>query len=151
MSFIAVYKRNAAALFIVLASFSLLLCLFAPPLIYPKVVERQSVKELALIVGEKAGPHDVVANYGWYEQGLSFYSKRRVMVVGGPGELEFGSRQGDQSAWFIGREGFSQMWDSPDRVFTLIRMRDMVSFQKSVITPIRVLGQEGDKLLIANR
>lgn len=151
LSFVSVYTRNAAALFIVLASFSLLLCLVGPPLIYPKVVERQSVKELALIVGEKAGPHDIVANYGWYAQGLSFYSKRRVMVIGGPGELEFGSMQGNQSAWFIGFEEFSRMWDSYDRIFTLIRMRDMAGFQKSVMTPIIVLGQKGDKLLIANR
>jgi Aminoarabinose transferase C-terminal domain len=151
LSLISAYRRNAAAFFTVFAAFSILLGVFGPPLIYSKIDEKHSVKDLALIVHEKASPEDIVVSYGGYEHGLSFYSKRRVMVAGERSELEFGSKQGDQSAWFIERYRFNQIWDSNRHVFVLIKKQDMNKFEKSVKTPIKVLGEKGDRLLIANR
>ncbi|MFO7599750.1 MAG: glycosyltransferase family 39 protein [Candidatus Desulfacyla sp.] len=55
-----------------------------------------------------------VAEWRTFDQGLSFYTRRRTILVDNIGELEFGSRLGDQSEFFLegeehlkrlGREG----------------------------------------------
>ena len=92
----------------------------------------------------------VVASFG-YEQALPFYARRRVVLVGGRNELEFGSRQGDQSAWFIEREQFDRLWAGPAPVFALISLNDLESFQKTIHPPLTLLGKEGRRALITNR
>ncbi|GAB7026960.1 glycosyltransferase family 39 protein [Geotalea toluenoxydans] len=143
------WKGQTAALFCSLAIFSYSFGLFAPPVIYAKIAQRKSSRELALIVREKAGKDAVVATFE-YEQGLPFYSQRRVVVVGGRGELEFGSNQGDQSAWFIGLNQFADLWNSSRPVFALIQQRELVVLEKLLSTPIKELGRQGRRILITN-
>ena len=86
-----------------------------------------------------------------FHQGFSFYSRKRVVLVDEKNELSFGSAQGNESAWFIGRENFYKQWDSPAPVFALLNKADLACLRTAVKTPVRVLGENGEKLLVSNR
>jgi 4-amino-4-deoxy-L-arabinose transferase-like glycosyltransferase len=143
-------RGKNAPLFAGLAITALLAGIFAPPVIYARIAQRKSSRELALLVREKAGKDAIIAAFG-YEQGLPFYARRRVVLVGGRNELEFGSRQGDQSAWFIEREQFDRLWAGPAPVFALIYLNDLETFQKTIQPPLTLLGKEGRRALITNK
>jgi len=143
-------RSATAPLFAGLVITALLVGIFAPPVIYARIAERKSSRGLALLVKEKAGKDAVVAAFG-YSQGLPFYAQRRVVLVGGRNELEFGSRLGDQSAWFIEAEQFNRLWAGPAQVFALIPLGDLESFQKSRQPPPILLGKEGRRALVTNR
>jgi len=146
---IATARAQVTGLLSALLIFAYIFGIFGPPVIYAKIAAKKSSRELAMIIREKAGKDALVATFE-YEQGLPFYTKRRVIVVGGRGELEFGSRQGDQSAWFIELEQFKRLWDSPTPVFALIQQREVEPLQKALATPMKVLGREGRRILITN-
>jgi hypothetical protein len=73
-----------------------------------------------------------------------------VIVVGGRGELEFGSLQGDQSQWFMDERQFVQLWDSSKSVIALAREDALPDLQRMARTAPRVLGRQGKTLLVAN-
>jgi len=51
-----------------------------------------------------------VAEWRNYDQGLSFYTKRRTILIDNTGELKFGSAQGDHSDFFLkGEEGLKRL------------------------------------------
>ena len=149
----AAYKRNTLALFVVLAFFSYILEIVGPSFIFPEIVEGKSSKELALQVARIAPKDAVIVSFG-YEQGLPFYTKRRVVVVGDKNELEFGSRQGDQSAWFIDLlqfPQFLQLWNGERPVFLLLSETELDHIRPLLKTPFTVLGRNKRKVLITNR
>ena len=143
-------RSKTAPLFAGLAISALLVGIFAPPTIYARMAKERSARELALLVREKADKNAIVSVFE-YEHGLPFYARRRVVVVGGRNELEFGSRLGDQSAWFIERERYAQLWAGPAQVFTLINLRDLQNFEKTSSPPLILLGKSGSRALITNR
>lgn len=143
-------RGNLASLFVALCCCSYLLEIVAPLSLMDDVATRKSSKDLCLIVKETAGPDDVIASFG-HEQGLPFYTHRRVITIGSMGELEFGSKQGDQSAWFMDPTQFSRVWDGPKRVFILLRGNHIDGFRPLVKTPIRELARNRKKVLITNR
>lgn len=143
-------KGNVAALIVSLCLASYLLGIAAPPFILSGIVESKSVEELGLLVRERAGRDAVVATFG-VSQGLSFYAERRVVVVGSRNELEFGSRQGDQSAWFIDLKKFRELWDGEQPVFAILNKRELPQITGKLRAPVAVLGETGRKVLISNR
>lgn len=147
---IAARRRNAVALFAALTLFSWLLCLSAPSVVLPGMARSKSLREFGLLIREKAGPEAVVATFG-VNQGISFYAERRVVVVGERGELDFGSRQGDQSAWFIDIGEFRELWDGGKPVFAILGKGELPQLTGTVGRPITVLGETKRKLLITNR
>ena len=84
---------SAAVLFLLLPSFE-----FGAERLDPSL----SLKSLALRAARLAGPSDMVASYGGVLQGLTFYTGRRTLIVGGAGELEFGERTGEGQGWIVG-------------------------------------------------
>jgi len=66
------------------------------------------------------------------------------------GELEFGSRQGDQSQWFIDMPAFKRLWDSPVPVIAVINRAYAAQLAGQLATPQRLLGEKGNLLLLAN-
>ncbi len=145
------YVRQRSHLYLVTALLvgSYLLGIFGPPFVLARVAEEKSVKELALIVREKASKDAVIASFN-LQQGLSFYTGRRIVTIGGLKELEFGSKQGDQSAWFPDAQHFAAVWDSAVPVFAVIPERDLKGWQAMVHTPPRTVARKGKKLLITN-
>jgi 4-amino-4-deoxy-L-arabinose transferase-like glycosyltransferase len=148
---VCIRKERAPEFFAALSAMSLLIAVAGPSFIFGKLAERKATPELAQIVSRNFRAGDKIACYGWYQQGLPFYTGERVIVVGYKGELSFGSDQGDNTAWFISPEEFNRLWDSQVRVFTLIKKTNLELLRSSVQTPARILGQKGDKLIIANR
>ena len=151
LTVLATRSAQGRELFLGLCAISYILCVVGPTLVVDQVEETRSWKELALVVKENARPGDMVMSFDFYPQDLTFYTRRRVIVVDATGDLEYGSTQGDQSSWFIGYQKFYMLWDSPQRLFVVIHENDIPGLIKSVRTPARRLGRKRDVVLITNR
>lgn len=132
----------------------LLLCSYivgiaGPPFVLARVAEKKSDRDLALIISEKAGKDAVIASFGPL-QGLTYYTRKRVVIIGKKAEFEFGSQQGDQTAWFPDLRRFAGVWDSPAPVFAVLKENDLKGFQGIVHISPRVVAQKGGKVLITN-
>jgi 4-amino-4-deoxy-L-arabinose transferase-like glycosyltransferase len=143
-------KGEPARLLVALAATACVFAIVAPPVIYGRVALDTSSKDLARAINEKAGKDARIACFGNYEQGIAFYTHRRVILAGDPDELEFGSHQGDHAAWFMDKQAFVKLWDSPGTLFTVIRRRDLPLLQKAA-TPVVLVAVEGNRLLVTNR
>jgi len=144
------FRGSLLLLFTGLLICSYIIGIAAPHLLLTGVAEKKSLRDLGLLVKEKAGKGAVVASFG-LQQGLSFYAERRVVVVGNPGETEFGSRQGDHSAWFLDLQRFTRVWDSSTPVFTLLSEGELKQLQGVVQTTPLIVARKGKKILITNR
>ena len=129
---------------------SLAIYLVVPHLIFPQIIERKSYKEFGTIMRQQAGPDAILVSQG-VRQGLCFYAKRRVALFGGEGELEFGSRIGDQAAWFFDENRFQELWRGPKPVFAVIDHETLVNLSKVAQQPPRVLGKNVKRVLVTNR
>ena len=138
-------------LFTALAAAAYLFALGAPPVVYARVAVDKSSKEFSRVINERAGSEVKIACYSGYEQGIAFYTHRRVIVVGDPDELEFGRDHGDHSAWFLDKAAFARLWDSPAPLFTVIRLRDLPQLKEAVKTPVAELSRVGNRALVSNR
>lgn len=147
------FLRNLKPQFLFAGLFSLscILVICTTFIMLEDLVERNSSKRLGLIVRESAGKEALVASYETYRQGFSFYSGRRVVLVDNKSELEFGSLQGDNSAWFMDSARFGRLWDSSRPVFAMVEQEDLERLRASVHTPARIVGQSAEMLLVCNR
>jgi 4-amino-4-deoxy-L-arabinose transferase-like glycosyltransferase len=144
-------KTGFSGFFVVLCLMSFLLTIAGPQFIFGNLARRKATPGLARLIKQKYEAGASVVSYNWYQQGLPFYSGQRVIVVGNWGELDFGRKQGDNTAWFLDYPTFNRLWDSPSRLFVLIQKPDLDKLRHHVKTPVTILGQKGDKFLIANR
>ena len=142
-------RFSAGSIFVTLFLFSLVIEGVMPPFLLGKFVEERSSKKLALIAKSVMTPDTTIVSIG-YDHTLTFYSGRRIVILGGPGELEFGSKQGDQSAWFIGLPEFTKLWKGSSPVLFSIDESLLPYFTK-ILGQYRVIGQQGRKLLLTNR
>jgi 4-amino-4-deoxy-L-arabinose transferase-like glycosyltransferase len=142
-------RFTAVSLFATLFLFSLVIEVVMPPFLLGKFVAERSSKNLGLIARSVMTPDTTIVSVG-YNHTLTFYSGRRVVILGGPGELEFGSKQGDQSAWFIGLPEFTTLWKGPGQVLFSVD-ETLLPFFIKIMGSHRVLGQQGNKLLLTNR
>jgi len=144
-------RGEAVKLFLSLSAGGLMLSLLGPHAVFPTMsAKKASSRELCRMVKDSAGPDTVVVSAD-YEQGFPFYAGRRVVIAGGMGELEFGAKIGDQSAWFMNKEQLPELWDSGRHVVVLLKPSDLEKLKSTARTPVIVLGQDTRKLLIANR
>lgn len=131
------------------AAITVTITIIASYAVYTNLSEKKTSKTLALKVLELAGPDDMVASFG-YDQTLPFYAKRRTVVVGRMGELEFGSKQGDQSQWFIDHERFRQIWESERKVFVILRIKELEKYTINWQRAPRILVQNRRDTLVTN-
>lgn len=150
MAWLAVHKRNILILFAGLCLGSYLLETIGLKAFLEGIELKKSSKELALTAKQTATPDSCLVSFG-YEQSLPFYTARRVVVVGDRGELEFGSRQGDQAAWFIEEPDFIRLWQGGRQVVVLLKKADYERISPWLAPTASILGQKGKKLLISNR
>ncbi len=129
---------------------ALLMMLAGPPLVLEKVAEHKQLKSFGELLLRRAPPDAVVVSEGVL-QGLSFYAKRRVVLLGGVGELEFGSRLGDQNGWFLEYPGLAVLWDSAKPVYLVINKKKLPELKSKVRNPVTILGENGKQLLVRNR
>jgi len=119
--------------------------------VFMKGIEaKKASKELALLAREAVSGDGRLVSFG-YEQSLPFYTGKRVVVVGGRGELEFGSKQGDQSAWFIEEPDFMRLWQGDQPIVVLLKRAEYERIAAQLVPAAVTLGQKGKKMLICNR
>jgi len=112
---------------------------------------RPHYRRLGVTIHQQARPQDLVILYNHYVQGVPFYARRRAVVVGGHGELDFGSHQGDQSAYFWDNdEQLFQAWRSPRHVFLVINRLELEPLLPRLQPAPRQIAAQGKKVLIVN-
>jgi 4-amino-4-deoxy-L-arabinose transferase-like glycosyltransferase len=108
-------------------------------------------RALGMAIRQQAQPQDQVILYHHYVQGIPFYAERRVVVVGGRGELDFGSHQGDQSAFFWNSDqSLLDAWQSPRRVFLVIDRLELDPLRPRLDPAPRQIAAKGKKVVIVN-
>ncbi|HEX9022988.1 MAG TPA: phospholipid carrier-dependent glycosyltransferase, partial [Geobacteraceae bacterium] len=151
MTFVNLRRRSLLGLVTGIVICSYAFGIVSPALVLARMADRKSVKELGVIVREKAKKEDMVASLGLV-QGLSFYAKRRVVVVGFRGEVDFGSRQGDNTAWFYDFSAFLRVWESRRTVYFLLMDEVYNGLKGSSMRPSpRMVARSGDFVLVTNR
>lgn len=114
-----------------------------------------SNKGLARMISVRAKPDERVLSYGVsYEdvlQSLPFYSKRRIIVEGQPGELALGQEHADDASdWFITDPGAQDAFDDTRLGTWLVTSDDMAKYLRpiGVLDPFDLIGREGRLLLL---
>ncbi|HJV65433.1 MAG TPA: phospholipid carrier-dependent glycosyltransferase [Geomonas sp.] len=133
-----------------LAASAYVLAVVAPPLIYDHIADYTSAKGLSRAIEQYGGKDAKIACLGDYQQGIAFYTHRRVILVGERDELDFGSRQGDNSGWFVDPRDFMKTWNSGEKVFMVVKKNDLPSLKLCSQVPVQVLFEAGERLLVAN-
>ncbi|WP_298273571.1 glycosyltransferase family 39 protein [Geobacter sp.] len=147
----ALRRESRLAFFRTLTIASLVVGIVGSALVLERATERKSSRDLGLLARASADSSTVIASYNTYQQGFSFYAGRRILIANERGELDFGSRQGDQSRWFVDDERFFRLWNSPTRVIVLMKKDIFPAFCGKAAVPPRELGEKEKFLLVANR
>ena len=141
--------RSTLLLVTFLCTFGILLELILPAMFTRYAAPRLSPRMLALAVRTYATPQTSLAQMG-PQQGMNFYTGKRLITVGDADELSFGSRQGDQSSWFMSKEQFSQFWQSDHHIMIVLKRHETDQLT-SLSTPSRILSDNGSLVLLSNR
>ena len=88
--------------------------------IYGFVAAERTMKYVSDVIIKERTPDDIIVAYDEVLQGIPFYTKQRVMMVGNPGELEYGSLQPEGKGWFLTREEFLPKWFSREKSYILV-------------------------------
>ncbi|MBI4516653.1 MAG: glycosyltransferase family 39 protein [Deltaproteobacteria bacterium] len=111
-----------------------------------------SYRALGRALHQRAQASDLVVVYGHYVQGIPLYSQRRVIMVRAWGELDFGSRQGDQRAYFWpGDDQLVEAWASPARMFLVINRVELAPLRPRLDPAPIEIAAEGKKVLLVNQ
>jgi hypothetical protein len=143
-------RKSILALFVGLCFSSYLLEAVGQHFVLDRIAYKKSSRELGLLAQKLVTNESVLVSFD-YEQSLPFYTQRRVVVVGRKGELEFGSKRGDQTAWFIDRNSFLKLWQEERQVIAVLKRGDYEQIASSLDPAATILSQKGKKLLISNR
>lgn len=141
--------RNPVAMVVVLCLASFLLEILVPWMIMPQITRAESPRELSLKAAALAGPETRIVTFGPM-QAVSWYTGRRVLVTGDRDELEFGSRQGDQAAWFPDQQALLKLWGE-GHVLLLLKKGELEKLQPLLDPQPVVKAEAGRRLLISNR
>ena len=142
--------KKPVRMLVTLCLCSLLLEISLPRLIMPAIARSESSRELALKAKAISSPDTRMVTFGPM-QGVSWYTGKRVMVTGNRDELEFGSKQGDQAAWFPDRTTVLNIWHSNQHLLIFLKKHHYENLLPELRTPPNILGQSGRYLLIGNR
>ena len=142
--------RNPIRIVAVLCLASFLLEILAPRLIMGNIAQTESPYALAMKVRELARPDTRIVTFGPM-QAVSWYTKRRTLVTGNLDELTFGSKQGDQSAWFPDQDTLLRMWSGNEHVLVLLKKREFEKLSPLLKPQARIAQESGRRLLISNR
>ncbi len=109
-------------------------------------------RRLGLAIRAQARPGDDVITYLHYVQAIPFYSRRRTTMVGGWGELDFGSRQGDESAFFWRNDAqLIDAWQTPGRrIFLVINRVELEPLLSRLHPAPRQIAAHDKKVLVVN-
>ena len=126
---------------------SLAIYLIAPHFIFPRIVMRKSYNHFGEAIRREARPGALLASQE-IMQGLNFYAKRRMAIFGFIGEIEFGSKIGDQSEWFFPESRFFELWQSQRQIFAIVSEERLTRFPAPAP---RILVKGYQHLLVTNQ
>lgn len=109
----------------------------------------RSVKDLALSLDLK--PDDEVMTYEEHYQDLPVYLERRITVVNWTGELEFGTRVEDTSAWMIDVPTFRQRWREPHTIYLFTNWDNYTRLRSAPPGPLCLIRSTPRVVIIVNR
>ncbi|MDR3579468.1 MAG: glycosyltransferase family 39 protein [Oryzomonas sp.] len=141
---------NPLRMVVALCLCSFLLEIFIPRLIMVPIAQAESPRRLALQARSLAGPQTRIVTFG-PQQAVSWYTQRRIMVTDKPDELEFGSKQGDQSAWFPDQKALLRMWAGDTPVLVFLKKGELDHLLPLLHPNPRIAGESGNRRLISNR
>ena len=109
-------------------------------------------RSLGLTIRAQARPQDEVVTYLHYVQAIPFYGRRRTVMVGGRGELDFGSRQEDARTFFWDTDAqLVDAWRTPGRrVFLIINRIELEPLLPQLHPPPRQVAAQGKKVVVVN-
>lgn len=108
--------------------------------VYGIIAPTRSLQEAASVVSSVKREGDVVVAWGDIFQGLSFYTKQRVLCVNAVGELEYGSKQPEANGWFINKEEFVELWKQGDKRYIVV-LEDKHGDRVNEVLPPELLSQ----------
>ena len=100
----------------------------------------------ALAPGDRDAPLYSVRTY---DQSLTFYLQRTVMLVGYRGELDYGLRQAPDRE-IADVDEFLKVWDSQTRAFAVMDLRTFNNFKERGV-PMRMVGHNVGQVLVARQ
>jgi len=111
----------------------------------------RSYAALSRAIAEKAPDADIIC-YHRYVQSLPFYNRKRVVLIGGRTELDFGSRlDPDAREWFMNNDDqMFRRWEQPGRVVVVLDAGDLARM-KERFGDFDVIAVEGKKRAIVRR
>lgn len=116
-----------------------------------------TVKSLALLIKKELKPQDKIINYNLHQQTVSFYTGRRLIMIGDKNELEFGSKIGNNKGYFYDNENdLINFLKTKERVFVLSdknnfkRINNSCLQQKPIIK-LHLLANSGKIILFSNK
>jgi len=139
------FKAGFIAFFVGLS-----ICMVSINLSYAHI-DGRSMKPLANTLNPLLTPNTEVAIFRNYFQDLPVYIKRRVLIVNYKGELAFGMKQEDTSAWMLDDENqFWQRWEQPTRMFMVMSLQDYNDF-KAAHPTLYPIAQTTQNILVTNQ
>jgi 4-amino-4-deoxy-L-arabinose transferase-like glycosyltransferase len=111
----------------------------------------RSYADLSRTIAEKA-PDATIICYHRYVQSLPFYNRRRVVLVGGRTELDFGAQHDpDANEWFLNNDDqMFRLWEQPGRKVLVLDAGDLARM-KERLEEFDVIATEGKKRAILRR
>ena len=127
------------------AAFATVLVIASP------AIARASTKDLARTLEQQVRPGDIVLCYHDYFHDFSYYAQRTVGTVQYEGELEL-ALDPDAAAkgLHVNEERFRELWNSPQRVYLVLRRSEMKTLTAQPGFHGRTLAEARNHLLLIN-
>jgi 4-amino-4-deoxy-L-arabinose transferase-like glycosyltransferase len=90
-----------------------------------------------------------IYSVGTYDQSLTFYLQRTVMLVGYRGELEYGLRR-DPDRGISDVDAFLSTWNSQSKAYAVMDKATFGSFKERGV-PMRIVGQNVRQVMVARQ
>jgi 4-amino-4-deoxy-L-arabinose transferase-like glycosyltransferase len=144
-----VMRRTGAGLGAIVVT--LALALIAGGWVRLETEPMRSYAALSRAIAEQAPDSDIIC-YHRYVQSLPFYNRKRVVLLGGRTELDFGSRlDPDARDWFMNNDDqMFRRWEQPGRVVVVLDAIDLARM-KERFGDFDLIAAEGKKRAIVRR
>jgi len=144
-----VMRRTAAGLGAIVVTLAVVL--IAGGWVRLETEPMRSYAALSRAIAADAPDADIIC-YHRYVQSLPFYNRKRVVLVGGRTELDFGSRlDPDAPEWFMNNdEQMFRRWEQPGRVVVVLDAGDLARM-KERFGEFDLIAVEGKKRAIVRR
>ena len=141
--------RSTTVIVTLLLLFGIAIELMFPKFYSDQIAESLSSRKIAQAALQHATPQTILAQIG-PNQGMNFYTRKRLMTVFILDELTFGSQQGDQRLWFPNFVDFVHLWKSDQHVLLVLPRSDIRNFATVINTTPTIVLETANQALLSN-